>query len=58
MTELDIQMNRDIDNIIKQLIEAKNASTYLKRASMVQKISDSCNDYEFYWTDRLYSLMD
>ena len=58
MTELDQQMNRDIDNIIKQLIEAKNAKTYLSRASLVQKISDSCNEYEFYWTDRLYSLMD
>ena len=58
MTALDEQMNRGIDALIEKLQEAKKTRTYLQRASTVQSIAEACNDYESYWTDRLYSLMD
>jgi hypothetical protein len=58
LSPLDQQMNADIDAIIAKLEEAKKARTYLQRASMVGKIAEQCQGYEFYWEDRLYSLMD
>jgi hypothetical protein len=58
LSPLDQRMNADIDAIIAQLQEAKTSKTYLQRANIVGKIAQQCQDYEFYWEDRLYSLMD
>lgn len=57
-TPLDEKMDADIDRIIAQLQAAKNARTYLRRSAEVGKIAQQCSDYEAYWTDRLYDLMD
>jgi hypothetical protein len=55
---LDTRMNADIDAIIAKLEQAKNAKTYMQRARIVGEVSRSCNDFEFYWDDKLQSLMD
>jgi hypothetical protein len=57
-TSLDDKMDREIDRIIEQLQAAKNARTYLQKSAEVGKIADQCQNYESYWTDRLYDLMD
>ena len=57
-TTLNAKMDEDIDQIIEQLQRAKNARTYLRKSSEVGKIAKQCQDYEFYWTERLYDLMD
>ena len=51
-------MDRGIDELIEQLQKAKNARTYLRKSAEVGKIAKQCQDYEFYWTERLYDLMD
>ena len=58
LTPLDERMNADIDALIAKLEAAKTSRTYLQRASLVGKIAEQCQSYEFYWEDRLYSLMD
>lgn len=57
-TQLDDQMDANIDQIIAKLQEAKRSRTYLQRASLVGAVAQQCQDYESYWTDRLYDLMD
>ena len=57
-TVLDEKMDADIDRIIEQLQAAKNARTYLRKSAEVGKIADKCQEFESYWTDRLYDLMD
>jgi len=51
-------MNADIDTIIVKLQEAKTSRTYLQRATLVGKIAEQCQSYEFYWEEKLYSLID
>lgn len=58
MSILDERMNAEIDAIIAKLQEAKKTKTYFQRANAVKAIVKDCEDYEFYWTDRLESLMD
>ena len=58
LSPLDQRMNDDIDAIIAKLQEAKMSRTYLQRASLVGRIAEQCQNYEFYWEERLYSLMD
>ena len=58
LTPLDERMNADIDALIAKLEAAKTSRTYLQRASLVGKVAKQCQSYEFYWEDRLYSLMD
>jgi hypothetical protein len=58
LSPLDERMNQDIDAIIAQLQAAKKARTYLQRANLVGKIAEQCQSYEFYWEEKLYSLMD
>lgn len=55
---LDVRMNADIDSLIAKLEQAKNAKTYMQRARIVGEVSQSCNDFEFYWDDKLQSLLD
>jgi hypothetical protein len=55
---LDERMNTDIDALIAKLQEAKTSRTYLQRASLVGKVAEQCQSYEFYWEDKLLSLMD
>lgn len=57
-TQLDDQMDANIDQIIAKLQEAKKSRTYLQRASLVGMVAQQCQDYDSYWTDRLYDLMD
>ncbi len=57
-TSLDQRMNADIDALIAKLEAAKTARTYLQRASLVGRVAEQCQSYEFYWEDRLYNLMD
>jgi hypothetical protein len=57
-TALDESMDTNIDQIIAKLQEAKRSRTYLQRASLVGKVAQECQDYDSYWTDRLYDLMD
>jgi CO dehydrogenase/acetyl-CoA synthase alpha subunit len=57
-TTLDDRMDADIDAIIERLQKAKNARTYLQKSLEVGKIAQECQDYEGYWTERLYNLMD
>ena len=57
-TPLDERMDADIDRIIEQLQRAKLARTYLRKSAEVGKIAERCQEYEGYWTDRLYDLMD
>ena len=57
-TALDAKMDEESDRIIEQLQRAKNARTYLRKSSEVGKIAKQCQDYDEYWTDRLYDLMD
>lgn len=57
-TELDDQMDANIDLIIAKLQEAKKSRTYLQRARLVGLVAQECQDYDSYWTDRLYDLMD
>ena len=58
VSALDFKMDQEIDKIIEQLQAAKNARTYLQKSVEVGKIADKCQEYEGYWTDRLYDLMD
>jgi hypothetical protein len=58
LSPLDQRMNADIDAIIAKLQEAKTARTYLQRVSLVGKVAEQCQGFEFYWEERLYSLMD
>ena len=58
LSPLDERMNADIDALIAKLEAAKTSRTYLQRASLVCKVAAHCQSYEFYWEDRLYSLMD
>ena len=58
LSSLDERMNADIDALIAKLQQAKNSQTYLLRANLVGKVAEQCQGYEFYWEDRLYSLMD
>jgi len=58
ISTLDSEMNRQINQIIEQLQAAKSAQTYLQKSALVGKIAEQCQDYEAYWTDRLYDLMD
>ena len=58
ISPLDGLMNKDIDAIIAKLEKAKDTNTYFQRASAVREIAESCKDYEFYWNDRLHSLME
>jgi hypothetical protein len=51
-------MDTNIDQIIAKLQEAKRSRTYLQRASLVGKVAQECQDFDSYWTDRLYDLMD
>jgi hypothetical protein len=55
---LNERMNQDIDKLIADLEQAKRTRTYLQRSAAVQAIAEQCNNYNEYWTDRLYSLMD
>ena len=55
---LNEKMNQDIDQLIAELEQAKLTRTYLQRSAAVQMIAEKCNNYNEYWTDRLYSLMD
>ena len=55
---LDERMDADIDRIIEQLQRAKLARTYLRKSAEVGKIAERCQEYDSYWTDRLYDLMD
>jgi hypothetical protein len=55
---LDERMNTDIDALIAKLQEAKTSRTYLQRANLVGKVAEQCQSYEFYWEDKLLSLMD
>jgi hypothetical protein len=55
---LDQKMNQDIDQLIAELEQAKLTRTYLQRSAAVQTIAEKCNNYNEYWTDRLYSLVD
>ena len=57
-TALDVNMDNEIDLIIEKLQAAKNARTYLRKSSEVGKIAKQCQDYDSYWTERLYDLMD
>ena len=57
-TALNAKMDEQIDRIIEQLQRAKLARTYLRKTSEVGKIAKQCQDYDEYWTDRLYDLMD
>ena len=57
-TVLDEKMDADIDKIIEQLQAAKNARTYLRKSAEVGKIAKQCQNYDSYWTERLYDLMD
>ena len=57
-SSLDDKMDQDIDRIIQKLEAAKNARTYLKKSAEVGRIAEQCLQYEGYWTDRLYDLMD
>ena len=57
-TTLDDKMDQEIDRIIGQLQAAKDARTYLQKSAEVGKIAQQCQEYEGYWTDRLYDLMD
>ncbi len=58
LSPLDERMNTDIDALIAKLQEAKTSRTYLQRASLVGRVAEQCQSYEFYWEDRLLSLMD
>jgi hypothetical protein len=58
LSPLDERMNADIDALIAKLQEAKTSCTYLQRASLVGRVAEQCQSYEFYWEDRLLSLMD
>jgi len=58
MSALDERMNADIDAIIAKLQEAKKTKTYFQRAYAVKEVVKDCEDYEFYWSDRLQCLMD
>jgi hypothetical protein len=51
-------MDQEIDKIIEQLQAAKNARTHLLKSDEVGKIANKCQEYDAYWTDRLYDLMD
>jgi hypothetical protein len=55
---LNERMNQDIDQLIADLEQAKRTRTYLQRSAAVQAIAEQCNNYNEYWTDRLYSLVD
>lgn len=55
---LSEKMDADIDKIIEQLQRAKLARTYLRKSAEVGKIAQRCQEYEGYWTERLYDLMD
>jgi hypothetical protein len=57
-TSLDDKMDAEIDKIIEQLQAAKNARTHLLKSDEVGKIASRCQEYDEYWTDRLYDLMD
>jgi hypothetical protein len=57
-TQLDDQMDAHIDQIIEQLQAAKNARTYLRKSAEVGKIAEQCQNYDSYWTERIYNLMD
>ncbi len=57
-TALDEKMDADIDKIIEQLQAVKNARTYLRKSSEVGKIAKQCQNYDSYWTERIYNLMD
>jgi hypothetical protein len=57
-SELDDRMDADIDKIIAKLQEAKKSRTYLQRARLVGNVAQECQNYDSYWTDRLYDLMD
>ena len=52
------RVHADMDALIANLEAAKTSRTYLQRASLVGKIAEQCQSYEFYWEERLYSLMD
>ena len=58
LSPLDERMNADIDALIAKLQESKTSRTYLQRAALVGKVAEQCQSYEFYWEERLYSLMD
>ena len=58
LSPLDERMNADIDALIAKLQEAKTSRTYLQRANIVGKVAEQCQSYEFYWEEKLYSLMD
>ena len=58
ISPLDDIMNKDIDVIIAKLEKAKDTNTYFQRANAVKEIAEACTDYEFYWSDRLHSLME
>jgi hypothetical protein len=57
-TQLDDQMDTHIDQIIEQLQAVKNARTYLRKSAEVGKIAEQCQNYDSYWTERIYNLMD
>lgn len=57
-TALDDQMDAHIDQIIEQLQAVKNARTYLRKSAEVGKIAEQCQNYDSYWTERIYNLMD
>ena len=58
LSPLDQRMNEDIDAIIARLQQAKMSETYFQRARLIGQIAEQCQNYEFYWEDRLYNLMD
>ena len=57
-----MDLKRGIDKavaaLIEQLQKAKLARTYLRKSAEVGKIAERCQEYDSYWTDRLYDLMD
>jgi hypothetical protein len=58
LSPLDERMNADIDALIAKLEAAKTSRTYLQRARLVGRVAEQCQSYEFYWEEKLYSLMD
>lgn len=58
LSPLDQRMNADIDALIATLEAAKTSKTYLQRANLVGRVAEQCQSYEFYWEEKLYSLMD
>jgi hypothetical protein len=53
MSNLEIELNNDIDEFILELQQAKERGSYRNKIHMVQKVSEKAQGWSWFWDEKL-----